>query len=219
MKKVSLFALGLFTSMVIFAQDQPQLKTPMAKETRFGVRGGVNLANLNASDQTATSPLDGSTKTGYNFGVLVNVPLGASSFSFQPELSYSSQGAKLSNSTTAREQDLDYLNIPLNLQWKSAGGFFVQTGPQVGFLMTANTKNTTGNSGTAPGVDNKSQFDKTDLSWSAGLGFLSRVGLGIDARHNFGLRNIREDNNTTITGNLRNNVTQISLIYHFGANK
>ena len=85
--------------------------------------------------------------------------------------------------------------------------------------MSANRKDASG-TGAPANAENKDAFDKTDLAWTAGLGYLSRIGLGIDARYNLGLRNLREDNApANMQGNWRNNVGQISLLYHFGAGK
>lgn len=225
MKKISLFALALASSAVVYAQEiQPQLRTDREVKARFGLRAGVNLTSVNMSDNASVT--DGvvtgaNSKTSYNAGILVNVPLGMSGFRFQPEVNFSSQGARFFGGTGTGfryEQDLNYLNIPLNFQWMSQKGFFVQTGPQVGFLMSANIQDASG-TGAPANTENKSAFDKTDIAWSAGLGYLSRVGLGIDARYNLGLRNIREDDNNANRGNWRNNVGQISLLYHFGANR
>lgn len=225
MKKISLFALALATSAAVFAQEtQPQLRTERPVKTMFGLRAGMNLATVNMSDGTnAQNVVTGAnSKTSYNAGLLVNIPLGTSKFRFQPELNFSSQGARLfggGNPGFSYEQDLNYLNVPLNFQLMTPGGFFVQTGPQVGFLMSANTKDRSGTAAPANG-ENKDNFDKLDLAWSAGLGFVSRIGLGIDARYNLGLRNLREDDApASMQGNWRNNVGQISLLYHFGAHK
>jgi len=229
MKKISLFVLALCTSAAVFAQStQPQLRTPMEKKTRFGIRGGFNLATVNMSGGTSASAgrvTGGNSKTSYNAGVLVNVPLGASAFRFQPEVNFSSQGARLFGRATGAtsdysyEQDLNYLNVPLNFQFMAGHGFFVQTGPQVGFLMSANTKDANG-TGAPTNGENKASFDKTDLAWTAGVGYLSRIGLGIDARYNLGLRNLREENAPAMMqGNWRNNVAQFSVIYHFGAHR
>ena len=99
-----------------------------------------------------------------------------------------------------------------------AGGVFLETGPQAGYLVQAKQD--------GPGttkMDNKSSFDKFDLSWGAGLGYLSKVGLGIGARYNFGLTNTVEDgggNNSSNNGpELKNSVIQVGLSWTFGANK
>src|ERR671928_110647 len=79
MKKIGLFVLGItISSSAIFAQSLPQ----------FGIKGGINISNLNSNEGTQTS-----ARTGFHVGVLANVPLG-SGFSIQPEGVYSSQGFK-----------------------------------------------------------------------------------------------------------------------------
>ncbi|HWJ91936.1 MAG TPA: porin family protein, partial [Flavisolibacter sp.] len=119
---------------------------------------------------------------------------------------------------THSEQDLGYINLPIMLQWKSQGGFFVETGPQAGYLVRAKLE-----SGNTTSVDNKDNYDKFDFSWGAGLGYLSRIGLGINARYNLGLSNVIEDNGGNNSSNdgpeLKNKVIQIGLFWQFGAGK
>jgi hypothetical protein len=220
MKRIYLFVLAATVGVAGFAQEsQPQLRTPMAVKTRFGLRGGLNLAKIHLEETPGSTGLTKTqSKTSFNAGILLNVPI-AGMFRFQPEVSVSSQGAKLegSNGTSLGEQDLHYINVPLNFQLQTPGGFFVQTGPQVGYLIEAKRKDVPGS--TASHVDNKDAFDKMDFAWSAGVGYLARFGLGIDARYNYGLANIVEDNSTAALGKMRNRVAQISLVYHFNAFK
>ncbi|HEX8314603.1 MAG TPA: porin family protein [Flavisolibacter sp.] len=229
MKKISLFALALCTSAAVFAQDnQPQLRTPMAVTPRFGIRGGVNLADLTAKN-VSSGYTEAQSKTAFNGGIFINIPLGTSMFRFQPEISYSSQGGKVqgASGTTGAgtfEQDLDYLNLPLNFQLMTKNGLFIQTGPQVGFLVGAEIGSATG--GTAMNGGNKDAFDKFDLSWTGGVGYLSRVGLGIDLRYNIGIANVVADDAPNNAGmapfrgqTWKNSVGQFSLIYHFGGHK
>jgi predicted porin len=62
--------------------------------------------------------------------------------------------------------------------------------------------------------------DNFDIGWSAGAGYLSRIGLGVNARYNYGFRNVvKEDSNGNSIGDLENRVIQIGLVYHFGAHK
>jgi len=224
MKKISLIAFALCVNAALFAQEtQPQLRTPMATKTRFGIRLGANLANVRLNEFAPTEP-DVNQKTSIHAGVFVNVPI-STMFRFQPGVEYSGQGSKVSkynligsSATTAYEQDLTYINVPLMLQYATPGGFMIEAGPQPGFLIAASQD--------GPGdtdVDNKDGFDKFDLSIGAGLGYLSRMGLGINARYNFGLTNAREDgggNGTTNNGpEIKNQVVQIGLVYHFGASR
>lgn len=219
MKKIYLFALATMMSAAVFAQDaSPKLRTPMEVKTRFGLRGGVNLADLRFKDLPSGSLVtEAQSKTSFVAGVFANVPIG-SQFRFQPEVDFSSQGGKLqgpsgSGATSYGEQDLHYINVPLNFQWQSPSGFFLQTGPQVGYLLAAKIKNASGE------TDDKDDFDKIDFAWTAGLGYLSRIGLGLDLRYNYGIANIIEDNTSGLSGTVKNSAAQISLVYHFGAFK
>lgn len=219
MKKIYLLALAVMCLTAVFAQEsQPQLRTPMAVKTRLGVRGGLNLANLHLEDLPSGNPFSKTqSKTSFNAGVFLNVPI-SRAFRFQPEVSVSSQGGSFeaSNGTSYGEQDLHYINVPLNFQLVTPGGFFVQTGPQVGYLIEAKIKD---QPGTTANQDDKDAFDHIDFAWTGGVGYLARFGLGLEARYNYGLANILEDNNTMFQGKWRNRVGQISLVYHFGAYK
>lgn len=199
----------------------------MAKTVRFGIRGGVNLADMTARDVTAGTYSESQAKTAFNGGVFVNIPIGSKNFRLQPELSYSSQGGKMqgpSGSTTppTYEQDLDYVNLPLNFQFMTNNGLFLQTGPQLGYLVGAE-RSSSSNAQIVPNGGNKENFDKFDFGWTGSVGYLSRMGLGVEARYNFGLTNIIQTDNVTTTTTLRNhwrtNAAQFSLIYHFGAGK
>jgi len=227
MKKISLLLLAACTGYASFAQStQPQLRTPMAVTTRFGVRPGVNMADLTAKNLPSGSAYtEAESKTSVVGGFFANIPL-SGMLRFQPEVDFSSQGGKLqgpSGTTSAMtfEQDLHYINVPLNFQLMTTKGFFVQTGPQVGYLIDAKVKSTS-SSNTSDDIGNLSNFDKIDFSWTGGVGYLSRIGLGIDLRYNIGIANIVSDDAPTGNykgGTWKNSVGQFALIYHFGAFK
>jgi hypothetical protein len=239
MKKMSLLTFTLVASLVGFAQDTtmnattpigslpfapPELRTSMAVKTRFGLKAGVNLAKLSAKEFEATADPSTNNKTSYCIGAFANIPLGAM-FRLQPELVYSSQGSNMEESSTIPstnqrynyEEDLDYLNIPVMFQLQTTSGFFVETGPQFGFITSAITKGTTPIS-TTDKTDIKDFRDRFDIAWGLGVGYLSRIGLGVNARYNYGIRNIVHENNMNI-GELRNQVLQFGLVYQFGAYK
>lgn len=217
MKKISFVAIALATGVIGFAQSS---------SPTFGIKAGVNLAQLRTNDFPSGSAPDVSRKTSANGGIFMNAPLGTSGFSVQPELLYSRQGSKMKQTTTvgtitqttSYDQDLNYINLPIMLQWKSTGGVYVETGPQPGLLINAQQD--------GPGetkADNKSSFDKFDLSWGAGLGFVSKAGLGIGARYVYGLTNTIEDNGGNNSSNsgpeLKNSVIQIGLSWRLPTGK
>jgi hypothetical protein len=227
MKKISLFALALSTSMALFAQNQPQLRTQMADRPYFGVKGGVNLANLRQENLAMRTSIDG--KTSFHGGFFLNIPLGSNNWSFQPELLYNGQGAKLTTTTptgitggtttTVNEWDLNYVSLPLMLKLKSDNGIYLELGPQASYLIRAKQDA----NGTTGEMDIKNQFDKFDVAANGGIGWVSRAGFGIGARYSHGLSNILEDgggNNSPNQGpELKNSTFQIGLFYMFGAGK
>jgi len=238
MKKMSLLTLLTIAGMSVFAQSSttsstpigsmnrqtPQLRTPMETKTRFGIKAGVNEVKLSAKEFTATPEPSTTNKTSWHAGAFVNLPLGGL-FKLQPELVYSSQGSKMQETVTSTggsrtfnyEEDLDYLNLPVMLQLQTPGGFVIETGPQVSYLLSAKQKGQSPIS-TSDKADIKDYRDHIDIAWGLGVGYISRIGLGVNARYNYGIRNIVNENDVNI-GELRNRVLQVSLNYQFGAYK
>lgn len=220
MKKISGFALALMASVVVVAQEtQPQLRTPRTNKLQFGLDAGVNLARLDANegDFAAGAAPSTNNKTAFHVGAFVNIPIGGM-VSLKPQLLYSKQGSKLRQGTTDFEEDLDYLYVaPAALHVMTKSGFIVETGPMLGYLLSASRDNITANTT----MDVKDQRKKLDFMWSGGFGYLSRVGLGVHARYNHGFSNVlnADDDAQQTPGKLQNRVIQIGLMYHFGGHK
>src|SRR5687768_2381617 len=81
-----------------------------AQETKFGVKAGVNFANLSGDDVFG----DNSTKIGFNVGGFAEIKL-SEKFAIQPEILYSTQGTK--SEIEGVDDDiflnLSYLNVPV----------------------------------------------------------------------------------------------------------
>jgi hypothetical protein len=154
-------------------------------QIKFGVKGGSNLSSVGGKDASGASSL-----FGFHGGLLANIPL-KNAFSLQPELFYSAEGSKMKVETngdgdqvveTTAKVHLNYLNLPVLLQYHHTSGLLVQTGPQLGYLLSAKLK-VAGQS-----TDLKDDFKKTDLSWVLGIGYVISGGkLGFDLRYNLGV--------------------------------
>jgi len=188
MKKIILFGFASFLTAGLFAQ-----------EAKLGLKGGLNVSTLSNSQNSESG-----SKLGLNAGLLAHIHL-SPSWSLQPEIMYSSQGAKYTVADGEHALNLNYINIPLLLQYNFDNGFRVQTGPQVGFLASVKDKR----DGAETGFFTSDDFKSTDVSWSVGLGYLTYSGLGVDGRYNFGLSNINDAGSAT----LKNNVFQVGLFY------
>jgi hypothetical protein len=84
---------------------------------------------------------------------------------------------------------LSYIQVPVMLQFYPVRQFYLEFGPQIGFLLSANIKDD----------DDKSEVDddyrKVDASLAFGAGFQVTRMLGFYARYNIGLSDItRHDN-------------------------
>jgi hypothetical protein len=101
-------------------------------------------------------------------------------------------------------------------QLQTAGGFFVEVGPQFGFMISSKMDMETGND-----PDIEDYVKKTDVAAAAGIGYLSRVGLGLNARYTHGFSNVwnADDSPSQPQYEISNRVVSIGLTYHFGANK
>lgn len=194
MKKV-LF-LGL--CIVITVSLQAQL--------RFGVKGGLNLANVSTSDAPGVSY---SMKADFNAGVLVAIPI-AGRFSIQPEALYSGQGSDIKVDSLTGKYNFQFINIPVLIKYHIINGLYLETGPQFGLLIGAKVKADGGSS-----TDIKDELKTSDFGWTAGLSFLLPVNFGVDARYNFGLTNFLKATGEG-GGSIKNGVLQVGVFYLFG---
>ncbi|MBS1597664.1 MAG: PorT family protein [Bacteroidetes bacterium] len=189
--------------LILLALTGALLSTTQA-QIKFGVKAGVNLATLTGDISNAKM------LTGFNAGGLVEVNLGKM-FAVQPEVLYSSQGAKSSFEGQDFNMNLGYLNVPVLFKYKHPSGFFAATGPQIGFLLSAQEK------AGSDHVDIKSSFKSTDFSWAFGVGYMLKpINVGVEARFNQGLSNIASNSDQQTTGTGHNQVIQVGLVYMFG---
>lgn len=181
-------------------------------QIQFGVKAGANLSTFTGNDAQGAKSM-----AGFNGGIFAKIPI-AKSFSFAPELIYSMKGAKYDSTgfSPAYSLHANYLDVPLLVKYTHSSGFNVETGPQIGFLLSAKAK------AQGVSVDDKSLFNSTEFAWDFGIGYdLSSVPVGIELRYDLGLSNIENNsNNSGSTGKVHNGVFQLGLRYTlFGAKK
>jgi len=171
-----------------------------AQSVNIGVKGGLNLFNLNDDKGPEFD-----TKAGFNVGLLGHIHM-APQLALQPEVVYSLQGAKYSIANVETKANLGYINVPVMVQYMFDNGFRLQAGPQVGFLI--NAKSETNNVKT----DIKDQYNTVDFGVGAGLGYVHPAsGFGVDARYNLGLSDITKSDVSKLT----NRGFQLGVFYLF----
>lgn len=162
---------------------------------KFGLKGGVNVSSFKQSNAEWDS------RIGLHIGGLAHIHL-APDWALQPEIQYSQEGAKSTNETKVK---LDYVNIPLMLQYMFSNGFRIEAGPQLGFLINEKYEDEDGTEYEAE------DFKSINGALGLGLNYLSNSGLGVGGRYNLGLSDISESSGSKV----KNNTFQLSLFYMF----
>lgn len=187
------FYVGLATALFLV------VGTASAQHANFGVKGGLNLYNIENDNGTQYD-----LKSGFHLGMLLHIHV-STHFAMQPELLYSAQGAKYNSGLGDVNLKLEYANVPFMFQYMFNNGFRLEAGPQVGFLTNAKSELN------GVGSDVKDNVKKTDFAIGMGIGYIAPSGFGFDARYNHGLSNINESGSV----NSYNRGFQLGLLYQF----
>ncbi|MBO9561321.1 MAG: PorT family protein [Niastella sp.] len=173
--------------------------TSFAQTFQLGIKGGVNVSNFTGGN---FENIDKKSLVGFHAGGFVSFFLG-DNFAIQPEVLFSSQGAKLKNAGNEQNLKVSYINVPVMLKYRFNGGFYLEAGPQIGFKVNEKTDDMQ--------IDDFAK--STDLSVAGGLGFHSSMGLGIGARYTAGLSKVGDFDAGNIDPDFKNGVIQVSLFY------
>ena len=193
MKKVLFVCAMSLSSLFINAQKRSHLE--------LGLKGGLNIASLIQKNTDYKSRLS------FNAGGFANLRL-AEHLAIQPELLYTSQGAKNTVVNQEFETRLGYFAVPVLFQYITNSGFRLETGPQFGVLV--NAKSVVDSKKT----DVKDIYKDVDASWALGASYVTQSGFGINGRYNFGLTDIADVANTP---SIKNSVFQVGVFYQFKA--
>ncbi|MNT43642.1 hypothetical protein D3C72_1801260 [compost metagenome] len=170
--KVKYVAIALFFGIIttINAQDNTIPKSS------GGIKGGYNLAAVSFDGDGETEQ-----RHGFHIGVYGESFI-SESFSIQPELMYSQQGYKITNSGGTFTQKLDYINLPLMLKAYPSKNFFLEAGPQIGLAVSHKEE--------YDGLFSGSQeYDPNSFDWGVnfGGGFKTDSGISLGVRYHLGL--------------------------------
>lgn len=179
--------------------------TGFAQTFQLGIKGGVNVSNFTGGD---FKDVDKKALVGFHAGGFVSFFFG-DHLALQPEVLFSSQGAKIDDAGDEQNLKISYINVPVMLKYRFTGGFYVEVGPQIGFKVSED-------------IDDMPVEDfakSTDLSVAGGVGFHSSMGLGIGARYTAGISKVGDFDAGDIDPDFRNGVIQVSLFYTLFNNK
>lgn len=155
-----------------------------AKGMMFGVKGGLNLANLTGSDVN-----NASIKTGIDVGVFLTYDI-SDIFAVEPELLFSMKGAKSDSASVTGSWKVNYIEIPILLKAKLPTDGKIKpciyVGPGIGFLMSSKISDDIE-------IDMKDFTKSTDITLIAGAGvsyMMEKGALSFEARYEVGLSTI-----------------------------
>ncbi|MHA6698023.1 porin family protein [Chryseobacterium sp. A321] len=196
MKKLLLGA-ALAVSSLTFAQQ-------------FGVKAGVNVSNISDDNDVQTN-----SKTGYYAGVFMNAPI-AEDFSIQPEVLYNSVGSKYDYGNASSTLTLDYITVPVMFQYNVVPQFYLEAGPEFGFLVGAKSKVESGSFEGSSDL-NKDNFNSFNFGVGLGAGFNITNNIGINARYVAGFTDATDESNQDFGSDAdnKNNVFQAGVTFKF----
>ncbi|PSG88573.1 porin family protein [Aurantibacter aestuarii] len=228
MKKIILNLSLLFSLLIVNAQDDVSNSTT---NVSFGIKAGLNLADLSGEDIAESS-----SKLGFHIGGVAEIMI-SDKFSIQPELIFSQQGTESTEkesgtfeggSFSIEEETilkLNYLNLPVLAKFYVVDGFSLEAGPQVGFLLSADLEydyreTVTFDGETITDTESakatvKNEFKGIDFGLGFGANFKLNMGLNFGLRYNLGLTSIAEDDEDGEAFDVKNNVLQFSVGYSF----
>lgn len=177
-----------------------------AQNVQFGAKVGVNFASINGDD---TDELD--MRTSFHVGVFSELSY-SERFSLQPELVYSSQGAKMSEEGFDVSIRLSYINLPIIAKYYLTEGLSLEAGPQFGLLLSAKVKSEF--DGESEEEDIKDELNDFDFGINFGAGYKLENGINFTARYNYGFTNLADTEDLDDT-KINNGVIQVSVGYNF----
>jgi len=175
-----------------------------AQETRFGIKGGLNISSIVGGDVR-----DANSLVGFHIGGLAEIHV-VEKFYIQPELLFSTQGAKFDGPFGTNEDvKLNYLNVPVLAKYYIVDKkFSVEAGPQLGFLLSAKSDS----------FDIKDDTKSVDFGFNFGAGYNFTDNFSVGLRYTVGLSPIWDDNiddSEDLYDSAKNGNFQISLAYKF----
>ncbi|WP_126650841.1 porin family protein [Chryseobacterium aureum] len=233
MKNIVL-GLALAGSLFMNAQEKEQ-QTSSGSPVKFGVKAGFNASSFSNSNSNY-GEYNEKVKLGSHVGVFVTVPV-AEKFSIQPELLFSQMGSKTEQKYTysslsdgylvkrefSYKTNLNYLVLPVMVQYHILPQLYVEAGPEFGYLLGGKsegdlkTEDTFGGTTT---IRNESFSNKIPMELykrfnfgiGFGAGYYFTQNFGVTARFTAGITDLFKNNDDH---KIRNNALQLGVAYQF----
>lgn len=191
------------------------ITTTQAQDVNFGIKAGVNFADLTLENKRLGVNVDTKMRTSFYVEGFANFPLESLSDKvyLQGEIQYSNNGATFYSSAERSDYTIKVgqINLPITLKYEVMDNLFINGGAYIGFITS--TEITAEKSGETR--DFKAVFRQELGSFDAGLvvggEYHLENGLLFTANFNLGLVNYSGE----VDGTFKNQVIQVGLGYQF----
>jgi hypothetical protein len=188
-------------------------------QARFGVQAGTAIANVKS--KTGSVKVSYDSRIGFTVGGVAEIPF-SKQLSFQPALSFTQKGAKLTEGDSKYNLNINYLELPLNVVYKldaGAGKVFFGAGPSVAFAVSGKSKyeiaGVKSDEDIKFGNGDQDDMKSLDLGGNVLTGYELANGAYIGLNYNLGISNLSNDNNSKTT----NNYIGVRIGFLFGGKK
>jgi hypothetical protein len=148
---------------------------PTQAQYSAAIKGGINSGYL--------SGFEGNSRISGHIGLALHRSINRN-WAFQPELLYSGEGQRyVSSEGEERTIALDYIQVPLMVQFFPVRQLYFEFGPQVGILTSARDKG-------HDVVNVNSDFTPAQLGFNLGIGVRANNNIGFYGRYCFGLTDV-----------------------------
>jgi len=186
----------LFTLIILSLGANAQSLIP----TKFGLKVGLNMANLNITPSDGVAPTKNSTQMGLEAGICVHIPL-SDKWYINPEVLYSQKGTSFNYNfthdydvnqraeyATSNQVLLSYVELNPSFSFKASDKIALNFGPSISYLISqaeSSTKELTdGVEGTDSNVllDGFYESNALDVGLNVGLSYFLTESLLLDTR-------------------------------------
>lgn len=147
-------------------------------QNAVGIKGGVNIASL--------SEFSGRSRVSGHGGLFLHHTINKN-WCFQPELLFSGEGQRYFSNGAEHTLALDYLQLPLMIQYYPVPNIYLEAGPQIGVLISARDKV---NEFDEPHANVKGDFSTAQIALGIGAGLKASEKIIFYGRYNFGLTDV-----------------------------
>ena len=186
---------------------------------QYGIKAGINFANVSNSSSINTS-----NQSGFLAGVFL-APPSTKIISSRTELSYSRQGYNYQTSTNTGNVNLDYFMQAFLMGINITKFVQLQFGGQTAILLSASADSTNNNGGNGdPYGDIMDYYNRFDYGYALGIEIHPVKELIIGVRYNVSLAKVYKDLQNMqppsfTSADAKNNVVSLCAGWIFGGNK